>query len=349
MPATPGIGAWRWIVLAAGRRHRPRRHPRHGPAGRGRGREPSAGARRRGGGARRGTAESSVAAVAGAGGLVDGRRRRRAGQLRHLRPRGRGHLAHRDPRLRAGDHGGRAGGLRGADRRSDPRPTRRRARAGRRSDPSTTPSEPSSPRPRPRGPCSGSTSWPTRRGARRARGARDTGRTVLTEPVRATSDGAVSFFLVKPLYRPGSPSRPSAERRGGARRLRHHGLRRRRPGRRRSRDSLPGREPVHASATATRSSPPPRRRRPGVSARVVDVGGRPWTVEVQDGRGVDRSLEWARRRVRHPAGGWARPVLPSGARPTTRPPDRSARVIGRTADVAQALAAAGHRRGGRRW
>ena len=31
----------------------------------------------------------------------------------------------------------------------------------------------------------------------------DSGRTVLTRPVRATTDGAVSYFLVKPLYRAG--------------------------------------------------------------------------------------------------------------------------------------------------
>ncbi len=43
--------------------------------------------------------------------------------------------------------------------------------------------------------------------------ARDSGRTVLTEPVRATSNDAVSYFVVKPLYRAGAPADTTADRR----------------------------------------------------------------------------------------------------------------------------------------
>src|SRR4029079_329155 len=43
--------------------------------------------------------------------------------------------------------------------------------------------------------------------------ARDSGRTLLTQPVRAKSTGEVSYFVVKPLYRAGGPTRTVAERR----------------------------------------------------------------------------------------------------------------------------------------
>ena len=168
--------------------------------------------------------------------------------------------------------------------------------------------------------------------------ARDTGHTVLTPPVTATSTGAVSYFLVKPLYRPGLPLTTQAERREA-----HIGFVTTVYSGASLADAVGGSLPAGSRFSIrdgdellTSTDQPPS----GGVTRTVDVGGRTWTVQVQDGRRTDRSLEWAvaafatllaaglvlffRRAEAHDA--------------ETR---RSARVIGRTADVAQALAAAG--------
>jgi serine phosphatase RsbU (regulator of sigma subunit) len=166
--------------------------------------------------------------------------------------------------------------------------------------------------------------------------ARDTGRTVLSPPVRATSSGALSFFLVKPLYRPGTALQTVAERRAahvgfvttvyaGADLAEVLG------------DALPGtrfRVSDGDVVLATSDEPPS-----GGLERTVDVTGRPWVVEVQDAREVDRSLQLA-------VGAFAILLLAGlilffrRARDHDEATRRSARVIGRTADVAQALAAA---------
>ena len=85
---------------------------------------------------------------------------------------------------------------------------------------------------------------------------------------------------------------------------------------------------------ATSDDPPS-----GGLERTVDVNGRPWVIEVQDAREVDRSLQLA-------VGAFAILLLAGlvlffrRARDHDEATRRSARVIGRTADVAQALAAA---------
>ena len=168
--------------------------------------------------------------------------------------------------------------------------------------------------------------------------ARDSGRTILTEPVRATGEGSLSYFLVKPLYRGGAPVETVAERRAA-----HAGflttvyagsgfaeL---------IADSLPGgsRFTLHdGDERLAGTSQPPR----NGTLRSVDVGDRTWTLVLEDGRRAERTLLLSvaafatllvvgllvifRRSTRHEAD-----------------LERTAAVIGRTADVAQALAAAG--------
>ena len=136
--------------------------------------------------------------------------------------------------------------------------------------------------------------------------------------MRATSNGALSFFLVKPLYRPGVPLETIAERREA-----HVGfvttvyagtdladvVR----------DSLPAGSRFTVSdgdeVLAATEDPPS-----GGVRRVVEVGGRPWTVEVQDGRDVDRG-PGARRSRRSPSCWWPGSCSSSAGRgPTTSPP-----------------------------
>lgn len=168
--------------------------------------------------------------------------------------------------------------------------------------------------------------------------ARDTGRTVLTEPVRATSNGAVSFFLVKPLYRTGTSLDSQAQRRDA-----HVGFI----------------TTVYAGANFTEavldSLPPGSRftlydgdvllaasdQRPsGGTPRELDADGRAWELVIEDGRGVDRSLAWALAAFTALLMGGLILFL-RRAEAHDQSTRRAARVIGRTADVAQALAAAG--------
>jgi serine phosphatase RsbU (regulator of sigma subunit) len=167
--------------------------------------------------------------------------------------------------------------------------------------------------------------------------ARDSGRTVLTEPVRATSDGEVSYFLVKPLYRTGATVEAPDDRRAA-----HAGflttvyagenfteaiLDNLPEG---SRFSLMDGEVLLAT-----SDPGPT----GGSHRMLDAQGRDWELVIEDGRGADRSPVWALAAFTALLEGGLllffrrTEVHDSAAR-------RSALVIARTADVAQALAAA---------
>ena len=167
--------------------------------------------------------------------------------------------------------------------------------------------------------------------------ARDTGRAVLTEPVRAASTGETSYFLIKPLFRPGAPLDTVDDRRAahvgfvstaypgsGFAQLLDESLPE--PSRFTLRDGQ-----VQLAGTAS----PPR----NGTTRSVPVGERRWTLVVEDGRSTDRSLLFAvtafavllfgsllvffRRSAAHDA----EVVRASG-------------VIARTADVAQGLAAA---------
>ncbi len=172
---------------------------------------------------------------------------------------------------------------------------------------------------------------------RAAAQARDSGRTVLTEPVRSISDGAVSFFVIKPLYRGGAAVDSTDGRRAA-----HAGfvttvyngasfvadiLELLPAGTRFTlRD---GEEMLAASDLAPRNGAPLE----------VDAYGRTWQVVVEDGREADHSLAWA-------LAAFATALVAGlvmffrrtdGHDQATR---RSALVIGRTADVAQALAAA---------
>ncbi len=168
--------------------------------------------------------------------------------------------------------------------------------------------------------------------------ARDTARTILTEPVRATNSGLTSYFLIKPLYRAGAELTTATQRQAA-----HVGF---------VTTAYAG---ANLTAEAGANLPAGSRftlrdgddvlaasdERPSHGhARTLEVGGRPWTLVVEDGRGTDHALAWAvaalsillvvsllvffRRSEAHDE--------------ETR---RAARVISRTADVAQALAAAG--------
>lgn len=168
--------------------------------------------------------------------------------------------------------------------------------------------------------------------------ARDSGRTVLTRPVRATSDGAVSYFLVKPLYRAGAPVDTAAERQEA-----HVGFL----------------TTVYAGANFTESAlvnlpsgshftlrdggevlAASDDEPSGGTTRMLEVAGRSWELVVEDGRHPDHALAWSLA---------ALSVLLVGglllffrrAEAHDEATRRAARVIGRTADVAQALAAAG--------
>ena len=148
--------------------------------------------------------------------------------------------------------------------------------------------------------------------------ARDTGRTVLTPPVRATSSGAVSFFLVKPLYRPGGPLETVAERREAhvgfvttvyagtdladvVRRL------------------APGREPLHGQRRRRGAR---RHRGPAVRGCPSRGRGRRTTVDGGGaGRPRRRSGPGARRSRRSPSCWWLGSCCSSAGRgPMTRPP-----------------------------
>lgn len=168
--------------------------------------------------------------------------------------------------------------------------------------------------------------------------ARDTGGAVLTAPVRAPSNAAVSFFLIRPLYRTGVALDSQAQRRdahvgfvstvyAGAN-FKEAIL-----------DSLPpgsGFSLYDGDELVAASEPPPT----GGSTNTFDANGREWALTIEDGRGVDGALGWALA---------AFTVLLLGGlvaffrrdEAHDRATRRSARVIGRTADVAQALAAAG--------
>ena len=168
--------------------------------------------------------------------------------------------------------------------------------------------------------------------------ARDSGRTVLTQPVRATSNGAVSYFLVKPLYRAGESLDTTAERRQA-----HVGFITTVYAGENFTESMVRNLPSGSRFTlrdgdqtlsATEDLPT------GGSTRMLDVSGRSWELVVQDGRSADHSLAWALAALSV--------LLVSGlllffrrAEAHDAATRHSARVIGRTADVAQALAAAG--------
>ncbi|MFL6206072.1 MAG: CHASE domain-containing protein, partial [Acidimicrobiales bacterium] len=167
--------------------------------------------------------------------------------------------------------------------------------------------------------------------------ARDTGKAVLTGPVPAAPSGAISYFLVKPLYRPGQGLDSVA-----ARRRAHVGfISTVYLGRSFAEllvDTLP-----HGSRFSLRdggvelagSSSPPR----GGATRTVTVGDRRWSLVVEDGRRTDRGVVFAvaafgallvgglllffRRSALHDAD-----------------VERAAAVIASTADFAQRLAAA---------
>jgi CHASE1-domain containing sensor protein/transcriptional regulator with GAF, ATPase, and Fis domain len=168
--------------------------------------------------------------------------------------------------------------------------------------------------------------------------ARDTGRTVLTEPVRATSDGQVSFFVVKALYRPEMALDTTQQRREA-----HVGFVTTVYSGADLTDTVMNTLPASTRFTvrdgdallATTSDAPS-----GGVSREVDVNGRTWTVQVQDRRGVDRDLQWS---VAAFAALLAAGLIILFRRSEAHDAHarQSARVIGRTADVAQALAAAG--------
>jgi serine phosphatase RsbU (regulator of sigma subunit)/CHASE1-domain containing sensor protein len=177
---------------------------------------------------------------------------------------------------------------------------------------------------------------PVRGGA--AATARDTGRAVLTEPVRSATDDEVSYFVVKPLYESGPPLDTVAQRRAA-----HIGflstvyagsnfteilLEQLPPGIRYS---------LHdgdALLAATDDLPSGGARRP------IDVGGRRWVLVVEDEEVADRSLAVAIALMTALAVGGLLFIFWRDARHERVVRD-SARVIARTADVAQALAAAG--------
>ncbi|MEO6317763.1 MAG: SpoIIE family protein phosphatase, partial [Acidimicrobiales bacterium] len=168
--------------------------------------------------------------------------------------------------------------------------------------------------------------------------ARDSGRTVLTEPVRSASDQAVSFFLVKPLYRVGEPLDTTAQRRTA-----HAGFVATVYNGDDFAEAIVALLPAGSrfrlddgDAMLASSDAPPR----NGSRLEVTASGRQWALVVEDGRAVDRSL--AGSLVAFAS------LLLAGlvlffrrAEAHDRASRRSALVIGRTADVAQALAAAG--------
>lgn len=168
--------------------------------------------------------------------------------------------------------------------------------------------------------------------------ARDSGRTVLTQPVPAATDGAVSYVLIKPLYRTGVELDSVDQRRAA-----HAGffasvyagdnfndaIRNNVPAG--SRFSLMDGDLVLAA-----SDPPPS----GGSHRLLDAQGRDWELVIEDVRGADRSPVWALAAFTALlAGGLILFFRRAEAHDQTG--RQSALVIARTADVAQALAAAG--------
>jgi serine phosphatase RsbU (regulator of sigma subunit) len=168
--------------------------------------------------------------------------------------------------------------------------------------------------------------------------ARDSGRTVLTEPVTATSNGAVSYFLVKPLYRTGVQLDSADQRRAA-----HAGFLTTVYAGRNFNDVILDNVPdgsrfglMDGDLLLAASDPPPS----GGSHRVLDANGRSWELVIEDGRGADRSPVWALAAFTTLlAGGLI--LFFRRAEAHDQAGRRSALVIARTADVAQALAAAG--------
>jgi len=168
--------------------------------------------------------------------------------------------------------------------------------------------------------------------------ARDSGRTVLTEPVRAASDGAVSFVLVKPLYRAGVPLDSLTQRQQA-----HAGFVTTVYNGDNFTDAILATLPAQSRFTlrdggellAASNLAPTRG-----ATRMLDANGRAWQLVVEDGRRTSYSLVWALGAfVTLLTGGLL--LFFRRAEAHDREARRSARVIGRTADVAQALAAAG--------
>lgn len=168
--------------------------------------------------------------------------------------------------------------------------------------------------------------------------ARDTGTTTLTAPVASAVDGEPSYVLVKPLYRPGAAPRSEADRRRA-----HAGfvatvnagsqlaaaLADRLPAG--SRFSLRDGPDLLAGSSESPS---------GGFRRTVEAGDRQWTLVVEDGRGVDQTLPLSAAAFAGLLGVGMLLFFRRAARHDVEM-QRSALVIGRTADVAQALAAAG--------
>lgn len=168
--------------------------------------------------------------------------------------------------------------------------------------------------------------------------ARDSGRTVITEPVRATSDDAVAFFLLKPLYRSGEPIETTAQRRAA-----HAGFTTTVYNGDNFADVIVPLLPAGSrfslgdgDTMLAASGELPR----GGSRLAVTSSGRTWELVVEDGRVEDRSLVWSLAAVAT--------LVFAGlllffrrAEAHDRAIRRAALIIGRTADAAQALAAAG--------
>jgi GAF domain-containing protein len=167
--------------------------------------------------------------------------------------------------------------------------------------------------------------------------ARDSGRTILTEPVPATSSGTVSYFVVKPLYTPGRPTRTLGERRAA-----HAGfITTVYPGSSFTEllaDHLPGDSRFTLRDGDERLAGTDARPRGGTT-RSFDVGDRRWVLVVEDGRGVERSMVAA---VAAFASLLLGGLLVYFRRSDLHDADvrRTTAVIASTADLAQALAAA---------
>ncbi|CAN5558906.1 hypothetical protein BH10ACT3_BH10ACT3_00990 [soil metagenome] len=171
-----------------------------------------------------------------------------------------------------------------------------------------------------------------------ANAAVDSGPTTVTETVSLGADVPPLFFIIKPLYRPDLPTADQAERRAA-----HVGF-------------VASAYSGDALAKGMRADLPPdvsfsildgdvplatTAPAPGEDAvsRSVDVGGRTWTVLVEDDRGGNHELSWFLLAITLVLVTASLYLVMRGAR-HDRAMDRVARLVGLTADLAQHLAGA---------